>query len=392
MSQSGDVEKETESIAQQLAAFASGLYQPDVTISTFLDSLAEAVIVVNKFGTVLFVNARTEAMFGYERRDMVGKPHDMILPQRVRDIHKTHMAGFFAAPRIRPMGVGLELAGLRRDGTEFPVEISLSFVQTADDLFVVAFVSDITLRKQADRMLHDRNQELEAFAHTLAHDIKNSVGVMTGFGRLLDGSIGELAPDEMADAAQRMVKTGEKLSHIVDGLLLFATIGRDDISVKPLAMSPIVASAIERVRGVSEERQAEIVKPDAFPAALGYESWVEEIWFNYISNAVKYGGTPPRIELGGAEREDGCATFWVKDNGPGIDPGQQADIFESYKSRKEKSQQGYGLGLSIVKRIVEKLNGTVDVQNAPGGGGLFSFSLPLAMTRPVDCAPGTQAY
>lgn len=391
MSLSGNVEKEAESIEQQLAAFASGLFQPNVTISTLLDSLAEAVIVVNKLGTVLFVNARAEGMFGYERTDMVGKPLDMILPQGLRDIHKTHMAEFFAAPRIRSMGVGLDLAGLRRDGTEFPVEISLSFIRTADNLFVIAFVSDITRRKQVDRMLHDRNQELEAFAHTLAHDIKNSVTVVTGFGSLLDGSLEELAPEAITAAVKGMVKTAEKLNHIVDGLLLFSTIGRDDIRVKPLAMSPIVDSAIERVRGVTEEWQAEIIKPDTFPASLGYESWVEEIWFNYISNAVKYGGTPPKIELGGTERADGYATFWVKDNGPGIDPGQQADIFEMYKSRKEKSQKGYGLGLSIVKRIVEKLDGTVDVKNAPGGGGVFSFSLPLAPKRPAECAPATQA-
>ena len=371
-------EKNKESIVQQQNAFASGLFQADVTIRTLLESLAEGVVVINKSRTVLLVNARAEQMFGYARNDMIGKHHDLILPRRYREVHKKHTADFFAEPKIRPMGLGLDLVGLRRDGSEFPIEISLSYIQTTDDLFVLAFISDITLRKQVEKALKDRNEELDAFARTLAHDIKNSVAIVTGFGQLLDKSIQDLSREEIVDSARRIVKTGEKINHIIEGLLLFSTISRDNVPCRPIAMPSIVSSAIERLRSLIDERKAEIIQPDSYPPALGYDSWVEEIWFNYISNAIKYGGTPPKIELGATVKEDDTVMFWVKDNGPGINPEQQVGIFDSYESRKEKSQKGYGLGLSIVKRIVEKLNGHVGVGNRPEGGSVFSFCLPMA--------------
>ena len=372
---------EKESVIEQQIAFASGLFQADVTIRTLLESLAEGVVVINKLGTILLVNARSEQMFGYARAEMIGKHHDMILPKRYREIHKKHMADFFSEPKIRPMGLGLDLIALHRDGKEFPVEISLSFINTSDNLFVLAFISDITLRKQVEQALKDRNQELDAFAHTLAHDIKNSVAVVTGFGKLLDQSIQDLSREEIMDSVKHIVSTGEKINHIINGLLRFATISREEVRFYPLDMSPLIASAIERLRSLIDERKAEIIQPGHFPRALGNDSWVEEIWFNYISNAVKYGGTPPKIELGATVRVDGSIDFWVKDNGPGIKPEQQTDIFDIYQSRKEKSQKGHGLGLSIVKRIAEKLNAQVGVGSVPEGGSIFSFSLPCAQQR-----------
>ena len=368
--------KQKELLIKQQIAFASGMFEGDLTIRTLLESLAEGVVIIDKTGTILLVNARAERMFGYSKTEMIGKHHDIILPWRFHQIHVQHMRDYFREPKIRPMGMGLDLLGLRSDGREIPVEISLSYIETADNFFIVSFISDITFRKQAEQALQDRNQALDAFAHTLAHDIKNSIAVITGFSTFLYQDLDELTREEILDSTRRISETGNKINHIIDGLLLFSTISREEVSLMPVDMVSIVKSVLERLDGIIERSGAVVLVPESFPAALGFSDWVEEIWFNYISNAVKYGGDPPVIELGASVREDANITFWVKDNGPGLKPEQIDTIFVSYESRKEKSKKGFGLGLSIVKRIAEKLNGQVGVKNASGGGSIFTFTLP----------------
>ncbi len=157
-----DLEQERARHKQELGvqrqiAFASGLFQGDITIRTLLESLAEGVVIIDIRGTILLVNTLAEQMFGYPNKDLIGKPHAVLIPERFRKIHEEHMAHFFAEPRIRPMGQLLDFAGRRQDGSEFPVEISLSFIETINGVLALAFVTDITLRKQFE--LHIRESE-----------------------------------------------------------------------------------------------------------------------------------------------------------------------------------------------------------------------------------------
>jgi two-component system, sensor histidine kinase and response regulator len=153
---------------------------------------------------------------------------------------------------------------------------------------------------------------------------------------------------------------------------------RENAPSAPVDMAVLVAGAIERLETLIDRRRAEIKLPGHFPAALGYGPWVEEILYNYISNAIKYGGTPPVVQLGGTVRNDGYVEFRVEDNGSGLTPEEQDGIFDYARPRKETSEEGYGLGLSIVKRIAEKLNGQVAIKSSATGGSIFTFSLPLA--------------
>lgn len=363
---------------QRQVAFASGLFQGDVTVRTLLESLAEGVVIIDNIGTILLVNARAEQMFGYPKEDIIGKPHAVLLPERFRKAHEEHVAHFFEEPRIRPMGQGLDLAGRRRDGSEFPVEISLSFLETINGRLTLAFISDITRRKEAEQALKDRNQELDAFAHTVAHDLKGSLYTMMLCCQFLDESPQDIPLHEISDLLGKILKGGVNLNRIIDGLLLLSSVSRESAPSTTVDMSSLVANAIERLEILIDGRKAEIKLPDHFPAALGYGPWVEEIWFNYISNAIKYGGTPPVVQLGGTVRKDGYVDFWVQDNGQGLTPEEQAGIFDYGRPRKEKTEEGYGLGLSIVKRIAEKLNGQVSVKSGAAGGSIFTFSLPIA--------------
>ncbi len=369
---------EQELRIQRQVAFASGLFQGDVTIRTFLESLAEGVVIIDNHGTVLLVNARAEEMFGYPKKDIVGKSHAVLLPERFRKAHEEHVAHFFEEPKIRPMGLGLELAGRRQDGSEFPVEISLSFLETINGRLALAFISDITRRKEAEQALKDRNQELDAFAHTVAHDMKGSLHVMLSHCQYLDGSAKDIPLQLIQKSVEKIWKSGIKLNQIIEGLLFLSSVSREHAPSTPVDMITLVTEAIERLEILIDRRKAEIRLPDHFPTALGYGPWVEEILYNYISNAIKYGGTPPVVQLGGTVRNDGYVDFWVQDNGPGLTLEEQAGIFDYGRRPKETTEESYGLGLSIVKGIAKKLNGQVAVKSGSAGGSIFTFSLPLA--------------
>lgn len=144
----------------------------------------------------------------------------------------------------------------------------------------------------------------------------------------------------------------------------------------PVEMGSVVDEALQRLSVMIKEHGAEVVKPGAWPVAMGYAPWLEEVWVNYVSNAVKYGGRPPRIELGSMSRSDGTVRFWVRDNGHGLTAEEQSRLFQPSTRLEQHRITGYGLGLSIVRRIVEKLGGRVDVESEPGRGSTFSFVLP----------------
>jgi PAS domain S-box-containing protein len=149
---------EQELRIQRQIAFASGLFQGDVTVRTLLESLAEGVVIIDNSGTILLVNTAAEQMFGYKREDLIGKPQAVLIPERFRKVHEEHLARFFAEPRMRPTDQLLDLTGLRRDGDEFPVEISLSYVDTINGVLVMALVSDVSLRKEYETRLRESEE------------------------------------------------------------------------------------------------------------------------------------------------------------------------------------------------------------------------------------------
>jgi PAS domain S-box-containing protein len=247
------------------------------------------------------------------------------------------------------------------------------------------FAIDITERKRMEEALQQfnaelqaRNVELNAFAHTVAHDIKNPLHLLMGYADVLLNNFERLPAETITESLQSILKNSRKINSITDSLLLLSQVRQADIVMEPLDMEAIVAEARLRVSHLIDDR-TEIYLPAQWPRVLGYEPWVEEVWTNYLANALKYGGPAARIELGGERQPDGMARFWVRDYGRGIAPHQQVRLFTAFY-QADYSRGGYGLGLSIVKRIVERLGGTVGVESSgvPGEGSKFSFTLPTA--------------
>ncbi|MCA9658051.1 MAG: AAA family ATPase [Myxococcales bacterium] len=231
---------------------------------------------------------------------------------------------------------------------------------------------------EANDLLQSSNQELDAFARTVAHDLKNPLGTIAGYARYLLDDIADIGQEEVVEVLERIAQTGDQSVRIVNELLLLASVRKGAIQMAKISMGEVVDGALGRLDAMIKEYNAEIIKPTAWPAALGHAPWVEEIWANYISNALKYGGRPPIVEVGSDTLADGTIRFWVRDNGPGITVEEQRNVFAEFTRLEGARADGHGLGLSIVKRIADRLDGAVGLSSELGVGSLFYFTLPAA--------------
>jgi len=248
---------------------------------------------------------------------------------------------------------------------------------------MIEYSLDITERKRAESALRDynteleaRNSELDAFAHTVAHDIKNPLGVVLGYAGFLDAMYDELSEEKIRVDLRMIEDSAEKIARIVDELLLLSTLRREQVEHHVLDTASIMIAVESRLMYLIDDHNARLYHPDHWPIACGYGPWIEEVWANYIGNALKYGGDPPEVYVGAEVLDDQRVKFWVRDNGDGLTPEEQARLFTPFTRLNEVRAKGHGLGLSIVKRIIDRLDGEVGVESAPGEGSTFYFILP----------------
>ncbi len=226
--------------------------------------------------------------------------------------------------------------------------------------------------------LRARNEELDAFAYIVAHDLQNPLSLVIGFAEAVRKYYQTMSVQEIEECLRTIEQTGHKMSETIDKLLLMARARTADIEMKPLDMGKIVAGVQQRLAHLIEQHQATLYLPKTWPAALGQELLVEEVWLNYLGNALKYANQPPNIALGGEKQADGQVCFWVRDNGPGIPPDRQEDLFKPFTRLGQGGGKGYGLGLAIVQRFVARMGGRVSVESEVGRGSTFKFTLPAA--------------
>jgi PAS domain S-box-containing protein len=233
------------------------------------------------------------------------------------------------------------------------------------------------LRQRTDQ-LEAQNAELDAFSHTVAHDLKNPLGAITGFADLLLEFAEErrdISKEQSILIAQQVVEGAGIMENIIDSLMLLAGVRKQQVTLEQMDMEDIMVQVKRSLISLIDRYDAELLIPSSWPAALGYAPWVREVWVNYISNAIKYGGRPPRVETGATKEENGTVRFWVRDNGRGLSPTEQELLFAPFERLSQVRVQGHGLGLSIVRRIVDKLGGEVGVKSEIDQGSEFWFSL-----------------
>ena len=349
-------------------------------LKTILQNIPGGFLMIGEDYKIYQVNDRTCEISGFSEEELVGELCDIICPMgsasKECPIWAENFGGFNS----------MDTAVKCKDGHKNPVLKNAIIIMIDGKKYVLENFQDITDRKQVEQTLHqhtiqlqDRNEELDAFSHTVAHDLKNPLGTIIGFADLLLESYSELSKDEILEYLNIINKDGKKTQQIINSLLLFANIRKSEIRTEELNMGNIVAEAIKSLKPMIEKNNAEIIVPDIWPLAIGYTPWIEEVWVNYLSNAIKYSGTPPKVEIGfdkanTEKKQEGMHRFWVQDNGPGISAENQKLLFNKFERLDQVKTEGHGLGLSIVRRIIEKLGGQVGMDSS--GGSLFYFTLP----------------
>jgi len=232
------------------------------------------------------------------------------------------------------------------------------------------------LRAKSDD-LAQKNAELEAYAHTIAHSLKTPLAAATRFLEILQKFKAEGLAAEQRDLLQKSSSALAMTGEAVDALLLLSTIAQQSVNMQPLDMKNVVARVLNQIADLQARTGALLTLPETWPAALGYEPWVGEVWLNLVSNALKYGGSPARVELGGA-LEGSHVRFWVRDNGQTLSEKERMLVFIPFTRLHQERAPGHGLGLATVQRIVSRLEGKVGVKPGPQQGNEFFFELPAA--------------
>jgi PAS domain S-box-containing protein len=356
-------------------------------LRTVLHSIGDAIIATDRQGCIEFLNPMAETLLGWRQDEILSEPVKQVFKLKIQP-DLTPIDKLFT--KVLQTGTPVNLAErelISRNGQEIPIEGTLSPISNDRGRIegVVAIFRDITERKRQEEairqynvQLQAQNQELDAFAHTTAHDLQSPLSKIIGFADILYSYQGTMSVEELQESLQIISQTGQKMSNIINELLLLSGVRKITVQPQPVDMAAIVAEAQARLENLIAATHAEIILPATWPMALGYGPWLEEVWLNYLSNALKYGGQPPRLKLGAEVRADHAVRFWVQDNGPGLSVTEQAKLFTPFTQLHQLHSTGHGLGLSIVRRIVEKLSGHVGVESSgiAGQGSTFYFTLP----------------
>ena len=328
-----------------------------VARSLLLEQLDDGVVVLDAEERVVDLNPAAERLLRHEHRHAgMAAGEAMSFWDQV----KTRLDGA-ESPAIE-----IDLAN--EAGTVVEVTCSSIRDESGDQFGRVIVLHDVTASVRLVR-------ELDAYAETVARDLKSPLAEVVRSIEEVQQTNKRLSGEstEHLRAAERVCG---RMTATVDALLCFAQLRtQDEIAVERLDMSKVVDAALQRLSAAIAASRAEIVVPEQWPVAVGHPIWVEEIWTNYISNAIKYGGSPPRVEVGASPDGAGARRFWVRDNGPGLNEQQRSRLFTEFTRLEPRRSEGHGLGLSIVQRIVEKLGGGVGCDSKPGEGSTFWFTL-----------------
>lgn len=366
----------------------------ELRFQELFESVADAVLVTDRKGSLIMANAQAEKMFGYPREELLGKSVTVLVPERYRAIHETHCSTYSAEPRVRPMGYGLGCIGRRKNGSEFAAEISLSPLETDGTPMIVSSVRDITNRKQMEAdllrlneelerrviertaQLKAANEDLEAFSYSVSHDLRAPLRSLNGFSRIIADEYGSQLPPKGRRYLDLMLGSAELMLRLIDGLLSFSRLGRQALKKQQLFPAELARQALAELEDGRQTRQTRIVIGE-LQACNADPLLLKQVFVNLLSNALKFTRNQDRARIEvGSRREKNEIVYYVRDNGVGFDMQYADKLFAVFQRLHSESEyEGTGVGLATVQRIIHRHSGRVWADAEVDKGATFYFTL-----------------
>lgn len=366
--------------------------QGDEQFKALLESAPDAMIIVGENGRILLVNAQVEKLFGYARHELIGEKIEKLVPEKFRHAHPSHRSMYFKNPKVRPMGIGNDLFGRRKDGTQFVAEISLSPIETPQGRWVTAAVRDVTERKrdmdERNRRMQETNRLKTEFLANMSHELRTPLNAIIGFTTLLRagnaGPISETQKEYLSD----VLTSSKHLLQLINDVLDLAKVesGKIQFTIENVHLQTIAYEVRDILRGLATERNIHVtVKVDPNLTYVKLDSrMLKQVFYNYLSNAIKFTPEKGNVNMRLAPYLHGMFRIEVEDTGIGIKSEDIRKLFVEFQqldSGIAKKYPGTGLGLALTKRLVEALGGQVGVTSVPNQGSTFTAILPCNATK-----------
>jgi PAS domain S-box-containing protein len=342
-----------------------------------VESAPNAMILANKDGEITLINAQTEKLFGYHRNELIGSQLEILIPKQFGENHPHLRKSYFHSPSVRSMGAGRELFALRKDGTQFPVEIGLNPIETDQETVVLASIIDITERKKHEVLLalESKNKELEQFNYIASHDLQEPLRTVSNYIQILEEDFFDQLDPEAKSHLQTISRATLRMSVLVRTLLEFSRLGKNTKLVS-LDCKEVVNNVVADLNSLIKTTGTTL-RIEELPIIQAYETEFMQLFLNLINNAIKFRKKDllPEIRIGSYINAKGHYEFYVSDNGMGIEKKHFERIFQIFQRLNTDQETGYGIGLANCKKIVEMHGGEIWVESDLEKGSTFRFTI-----------------